>query len=134
MPDPIMSTEEFAVLLQEVNADIARARALILPRLGEHVGLDDFTHREFLEVRGTFTSSAFLPNTHENRASLERRAVPFGHDVISGLDVALLAFQDLPWIAPRDLHALAGGASVPWHARLPWDRLTECPCMASRRS
>ncbi|MEV5998914.1 hypothetical protein AB0M25_06415 [Streptomyces griseomycini] len=134
MPNPIMPAEEFAVLLQEVNADIARAREMILPRLNEHVGLDDFTHRQFLEVRGIFTSSAFMPNTSENRASLQRRSLPFGYDVISGLDVALLAFQDLPWIAPRDLHALAEGASVTWHSRLPWDRLTECPCMASRRS
>ncbi|MDQ0765637.1 hypothetical protein [Streptomyces canus] len=134
MSDRIMSADEFAILLQEVNADIERARDLIQPRLSEHVGLDDFTDREFLEVRGTFTSSTFMPNTQENRLSLERRALPFGYDVIGGLDVALLAFQDLPWIAPRDLHALAEGASVAWHARLPWDRLTECPCMASRRS
>ncbi|GAA2383501.1 hypothetical protein GCM10010378_25230 [Streptomyces viridochromogenes] len=51
------------------------------------------------------------------------------YDVISGLSVALLAFQDLPWITPQNLHALAEGNTVTWHAGVPWGRLTHCLCI-----
>ncbi|MFD0440603.1 hypothetical protein [Streptomyces chartreusis] len=130
MPKPLMSTDEYRQLLREVEEEIARDRAAILPKIAEHQGLQpEFLDRTFLQVRGLFTFPAVMPDTPENRRTLESRELTFGYDVIGGLSVALLAFQDLPWITPQDLHALAEGDTVNWHARVPWDRLTRCLCM-----
>jgi hypothetical protein len=126
-----MSTVEYRQLLREVDEEIARDRAAILPKITEHQGLQpEFLDRTFLQVRGLFTFTAVMPDTPENRRALESRQLTFGYDVLGGLCVALLAFQDLPWITPQDLHALAEGDAVNWHARVPWDRLTRCLCMS----
>ena len=134
MSKPFISTAEYQQLLREVEDEIARARAAVLPRIAEHQGLQaEFLDRAFLQVRGLFTFPSVMPDTPENRSELESRELTFGYDVISGLHVAQLAYQDLPWIAPRDLHALAQGRTVDWHARIPWDRLAECSCTTPPR-
>jgi hypothetical protein len=132
---PFISADEYQQLLREVDAEIARDRAAILPRIAEHQDLPpEFLDRAFLQVRGLFTFPSVMPDTPENRSELESRQLTFGYDVISGLHVARLAHQDLPWIAPRDLHTLAQGEAVDWHPRVPWERLTECSCTTPPQS
>ncbi len=136
MSKPFMTKAAYQQLLREVDEEIARDRAAILPRIAEHQGLQpEFLDQAFLQVRGLFTFPSVMPDTPENRSELESRAT-FGpaYDVISGLCVARLAYQDLPWIAPRDLHTLAQGEAVDWHPRVPWDRLTQCSCTTPPQS
>ncbi|MFF5019443.1 hypothetical protein [Streptomyces sp. NPDC001165] len=126
-----MSPDEYQALLRGVDAEIARDRTAMLPKLAEHQSLNqDFLDRGFLEVRHLFGPTAYMPDTPENRRTVDERELTFGHDAIGGLRVALLAYQDAPWIAPEDLHTLADGKTVHWHPRVPWDRLTRCPCMS----
>jgi hypothetical protein len=132
MAKPLMSSEEYEQLLREVDEEIARDRAFVLPKIAEHDGLaPEFLDRAFLQVRSLFGFTAVMPDTPENRSALASRELTFSYDVIGGLSVALLAFQDLPWITPQDLHALADGETVNWHPRVPWEHLTHCRCMAS---
>ncbi|WNZ14901.1 hypothetical protein [Streptomyces sp. 11x1] len=124
-----MSPEQHRKILRDIDAEIARDRAAMLAKLAEHQGLNEgFLNGTFLEIRGLFAPTAYMPDTPENRHTLNERVITFGYDVIGGLRVALLAYQDLSWIAPVDLHALADGRTVDWHPRVPWERLTRCPC------
>ncbi|MFI5867150.1 hypothetical protein [Streptomyces sp. NPDC051546] len=130
MAQPFITPEAYAELLREVEAEIARDMASVLPKLTEHQGLDaDFLHRAFLKGRGTFSFPAFAPDTPDNRRALAQRC-SFGYDVVGGLSVTLLAFQDSPWITPADLHLLAEGHTVDQHPRVPCNQLTHCPCLA----
>ncbi|MYX26824.1 hypothetical protein GTY75_09105 [Streptomyces sp. SID8381] len=126
-----MSPDEYQQIRRDAEAEIARDRATVLPKLAAHKGLPpDFPDRAFLEVLGVFAPRAYLPDTPENRRALAERKPTFGYDTISGLSVALRAYQDHPWIAPEDLHALADGNTVGWHSRVPWNRLAHCRCMS----
>ncbi|MFF9901314.1 hypothetical protein [Streptomyces longispororuber] len=132
MSSPFMSPEEHR---RQDEADIARDTAAVLPKLTAHRGLHaDFLDRAFLEVRGLFESTDFMPDTPENRRALDARELSFGYDVISGLHVARLALLGWSWLTPPHLHALNDGQSVNHQPHLPRDRSKDCPCLRTAES